>query len=264
MAEKRMFSKQIIDSDAFLSMPLSTQALYFHFSMRADDDGFVDKPKSIMRLIGSNEGDIKPLIEKRYILCFNSGVIVIKHWKIHNYIQKDRYKKTNYVEELSQLDVKSNKSYTEKASEKQDKIMPCIHSVSKVDTQIRLDKIRLDKIREDILSEKSDKNVVKNRFDEFWKSYPKKIGKGAAEKAYKKIKPTAELQSQILSAVEKAKQTEQWQKQNGQFIPHPATWLNQKRWEDEYQISNTNSEGIESSFDTDECFQAAVKRSMRE
>lgn len=106
---------------------------------------------------------------------------------------------------------------------------------------------------------KTDEN--ENRFDEFWKSYPKKVGKGAAEKAYKKIKPTSDLQSQILSAVEKAKQTEQWRKQNGQFIPYPATWLNQKRWEDEYQESVS---GLESSFDTDEFFEAAVKRSMRE
>ena len=99
IAERRMFAKTIIDSDAFLDMPLSTQALYFHLSMRADDDGFINNPKKIQRMIGSSDDDLKVLIAKRYLLPFESGVDVIKHWKIHNYIQKDRYKPTVYTEE---------------------------------------------------------------------------------------------------------------------------------------------------------------------
>jgi hypothetical protein len=94
MAEKRMFAKTIIDSDAFLEMPQSTQLLYFHLAMRADDDGFVNNIKSIMRNIGCKEDDAKVLIAKRFIIPFESGVVVIKHWRIHNYIQKDRYKQT--------------------------------------------------------------------------------------------------------------------------------------------------------------------------
>ncbi|HFM7009733.1 TPA: hypothetical protein ACG9XD_003061, partial [Enterococcus faecium] len=89
-----MFAKTIIDSDAFLDMPLSTQALYFHLSMRADDDGFINNPKKIQRMVGCGDDDLKLLMVKRFILVFESGVIVIKHWKIHNYIQKDRYKPT--------------------------------------------------------------------------------------------------------------------------------------------------------------------------
>lgn len=91
MAERRMFAKSIIDSDSFLDMPLSTQALYFHLAMRADDDGFVNNPKRIQRMIGSSDDELKVLIAKQYILPFESGVVVIKHWRIHNYIQKDRY-----------------------------------------------------------------------------------------------------------------------------------------------------------------------------
>ena len=91
MAERRMFAKAIIDSDAFLDMPLSAQALYFHLSMRADDDGFVGNPKRIRGMLGANEDDFKLLILKRFLLTFGSGVVVIKHWKIHNYIQSDRY-----------------------------------------------------------------------------------------------------------------------------------------------------------------------------
>ena len=89
MAERRMFAKTIIDSDAFLEMPLSSQALYFHLSMRADDDGFINNPKKIQRVIGASEDDLKLLVAKSFIIPFESGIVVIKHWKIHNYIQSD-------------------------------------------------------------------------------------------------------------------------------------------------------------------------------
>lgn len=113
MAERRMFAKAIIDSDAFLDMPLSTQALYFHLAMRADDDGFVSNPRRIVRLINAADDDFKLLVVKRYILTFDSGIIVIKHWKIHNYIRNDRYKETTYIEEKSQLILDNKNSYTE-------------------------------------------------------------------------------------------------------------------------------------------------------
>lgn len=116
MAEKRMFAKTIIDSDTFMDMPLSTQALYFHLSMRADDDGFINNPKKIQRMIGASEDDLKVLIVKRYILPFDSGVVVIKHWKIHNAIKKDRYKPTLFIEEKSSLDVKDNGEYMERST----------------------------------------------------------------------------------------------------------------------------------------------------
>lgn len=112
MAERRMFAKTIVSSDAFLDMPQSTQVLYFHLGMRADDDGFVNSPKSIMRVVGCKEDDIKLLIAKKFILSFDDGVIVIKHWKIHNYIAKDRYNETKYKELLSQLYLDENNAYT--------------------------------------------------------------------------------------------------------------------------------------------------------
>ena len=113
MAERRMFAKTIIDSDMFLDMPLSTQALYFHLSMRADDDGFINNPRKIQRMIGASDDDLKVLVMKRFILPFDSGVVVIKHWKIHNYIRNDRYKETVYLEEKAQLELKENGVYTE-------------------------------------------------------------------------------------------------------------------------------------------------------
>lgn len=130
MAERRMFAKTIIDSDVFLDMPLSSQALYFHLSMRADDDGFINNPRKIQRIIGCGNDDLKLLIAKKFIIPFDSGVCVIKHWRIHNYLQKDRYKETMYIEEKAQLDIKKNKSYTLKKSMD----TKCIQDVSKVET----------------------------------------------------------------------------------------------------------------------------------
>ena len=112
MAERRMFAKTIIDSDAFLDMPLSSQALYFQLGMRADDDGFINNPKRIQRMIGASEDDLKLLIAKNFIIAFESGVIVVKHWKMNNYIRNDRYKETNYLEEKSKLQLKENGAYT--------------------------------------------------------------------------------------------------------------------------------------------------------
>ena len=132
MAERRMFAKTIIDSDAFIDMPLSTQALYFHLSMRADDDGFINNPRKIQRMIGAADDDLKVLITKKFIIPFESGIVVIKHWKIHNYIQKDRYKETMYLEEKAMLETKGNKGYTLKKE-------GCIQDVYKVDTQVRLE-----------------------------------------------------------------------------------------------------------------------------
>ena len=134
MAERRMFAKTIVDSDAFLDMPLSTQSLYFHLNMRADDDGFINNPRKIQRMIGCSDDDLKLLIAKRFIIPFESGIVVIKHWKIHNYIQKDRYKPTIYQEEKNLISEKDNKAYTE-----------CIQDVSIMDTQVRLGKDSIDK-----------------------------------------------------------------------------------------------------------------------
>ena len=113
MAERRMFAKTIIDSDAFLDMPTSAQALYFHMAMRADDDGFLNNPKKVQRMVGASDDDCKLLLAKRFLIAFESGVVVIKHWRIHNYIQKDRYKPTVYQEEKNRLSLKDNGVYTE-------------------------------------------------------------------------------------------------------------------------------------------------------
>jgi len=130
MAQRRMFAKTIIDSDSFLDMPLSTQSLYFHLSMRADDDGFINNPKKIQRMIGASDDDFRLLIHKNFLIPFESGIVVIKHWKIHNYIQNDRYKETVYLEEKNQLKLKENNSYTLNLNEVSEMDTKCIQGVS--------------------------------------------------------------------------------------------------------------------------------------
>lgn len=138
MAERRMFAKTIIDSDAFLDMPLSAQALYFHLSMRADDEGFVGNPKRIRSMVGASEDDLKLLLMKRFILAFESGVVVIKHWKIHNYIQSDRCKPTTYIEEKNTLTLDGKKAYIEKVD------TDCIQNGYNSDAQYRLGQGSID------------------------------------------------------------------------------------------------------------------------
>lgn len=139
MAERRMFAKTIIDSDMFLDMPLSTQALYFHLSMRADDDGFINNPRKIQRMVGASDDDLRVLVMKRFILPFDSGVVVIKHWRIHNYIRNDRYKETVYKDEKAQLLLKENGAYTELTTTG---IPDGNQDVSALETQVRLGKDR--------------------------------------------------------------------------------------------------------------------------
>ena len=111
MANRRMFSLSVVDTDLFLDMPQSSQNLYFHLGMRADDDGFVSNTKKIMKMIGATDDDIKLLIAKQYIIPFDSGIIVIKHWRMNNYLRNDRYKETNYKEEKQQIIVDDNLVY---------------------------------------------------------------------------------------------------------------------------------------------------------
>lgn len=134
MAEKRMLTMKICDSDAFLDMPQSTQNLYFHLNLRADDDGFIGNPKRIQKLINASEDDLKLLLLKRFIIAFDSGVIVIKHWRMHNTIQADRYKQTAYQDELNLLMLKPNKSYKLKSELEDKKPMDtkCFQNVSTV------------------------------------------------------------------------------------------------------------------------------------
>lgn len=142
MAERRMMAKSVIDTDTFLDMPTSTQNLYFHMLLRADDDGFIASPKGILRIIGASDDDLKLLLVKQYLFRFESGVVVIKDWKIHNYIQSDRYK-PSLQPERKLLTITANKEYTLTNSDVSDMDTKCIQNVSI--GKVRLGKVRLDK-----------------------------------------------------------------------------------------------------------------------
>lgn len=144
IAERRMFAKTIVTSDAFLDMPPTTRSLYMLLCVMADDDGFVNAPRSIMRMSGATDDDMKLLIAKRFVLTFESGVVVIKHWKIHNLIQKDRYKETKYLEEKAMLMLDENNAYTEANSTMYPE---CIQPVSEMEPQVRLGKVSKGKSR---------------------------------------------------------------------------------------------------------------------
>ena len=181
MAERRMFAKTIIDSDAFLEMPLSTQALYFHLSMRADDDGFLNNAKKVMRMIGANQNDLDLLLVKNFVIKFEDGICVIKHWRIHNYIQTDRYHETMYKDNKNLLNIDENKAYTLKNTGKKlegnriiEVIEPmdteCIQDVSKMDTQVRLE-LGKDSIGKDSIEKKKEKKKKTSSLDEIINNY---------------------------------------------------------------------------------------------
>ena len=158
MAQRRMFSRKITEIDHFLEMPLSSQALYFHLNMGADDEGFIDKAKTIQRTIGASDDDMKLLIAKGFLIPFESGVVVIRHWRIHNYIQADRFQATIHQNEKEQLEFDKSKIASIKPLDQ------CIQNVYKMDTQVRLgedslDKDRLDKVNNLYSSEDEKKSL---------------------------------------------------------------------------------------------------------
>lgn len=250
MAQRRMFSKKITDTDIFLDMPLSAQALYFHLNMHADDDGFISNAKTIQRMVGSSEDDMKLLVAKKFILPFDSGVQVIVHWRVHNYIRKDTYNRTIYRTEQEQLTINENGQYI-----KENNIPPTerIRVVDDSSPQVRLGKDRLGKdIDNNVqqveppIDKKSKSTKLSKRektdFESLWKLYPRKQGKQQAEKAYLKAirdgVTNKAIQDGIVAYSKKisAEQTEL------NFIKMGSTFFNNRSWEDDFTISvPTNS-----------------------
>lgn len=175
MAEKRMFTQKIIDSDAFLDMPLSTQALYFHLNMRADDDGFVNNPKRIQRTVGASEDDLKLLIAKRFLLCFENGVIVIKHWRMHNTLRKDRYNPTQYQEQFAMLEVKNNSAYTEKQPDADIVATTWQPDGNQTEPQYSIGEISIDKKREEKERKEEKARQIADLFNSLCPSFSKVV-----------------------------------------------------------------------------------------
>ena len=229
MANKRMFSLSVVDTDWFLDLPLSTQALYFHLNMRADDDGFVDAPNSIVRKIGASKNDFDLLVAKRYVIQFESGIIVIKHWRMHNTIRKDRLVPTQFQEEYKQLYLKENGSYTDKrqpdGNQMATKRQPDGRQLPSLDLDLDLD---IDLDNNNLAQKSIDLNTD---FEQFWSAYPRKIGKDRCIKWFKAHKPNKELVEKMIKTIKAFKKSKEWA--DIQYIPYPYTWLNRGGWDDE-------------------------------
>lgn len=223
MAEKRMFAKTIIDSDAFIDMPVTARLLYYDLSMRADDDGFVNSPKKIMRMIGASQDDLSILIMRKFILPFDNGVVVIKHWRIHNYIRKDTYQETPYRDEKAMLEVDENKAYRFKDTESRGRV------VDETLTQIRLDKVREDK--------NSISVNYEAEFERLWERYPKKQGKKDALRHYITARKNGIGFEAISDGLDNYIAYIQASKTEMRYIKQGSTWFCQHCWDDEYKIT---------------------------
>lgn len=224
---RRMFSDEITSTDAFLDMPSSSQLLYFQLGMSADDDGFIANPKMIMRVVGASTDDLKLLIAKKFILQFESGVCVVKHWRINNQIRKDIYKETKYISEKQGLFIKENGAYS--FNSENAVLVPkghfTISNLDYVDESSTLRQPSIDKLSIDKLS--IDKQM--SDFEKFWKIYPKKTSRKLCESLWKKNKLDL-LVDEIILFVEKAKTTDRWKKG---FIKNPETFIRQESWRDD-------------------------------
>jgi hypothetical protein len=206
--KRRMVSLKVIDTDEFLDMPQSSQYLYYNLLTRADDDGFLGNPKRIMRMVGCNDDDMRVLTAKGYVIPFERGVCVIRHWRVHNLIRSDRYVETEYIEEKKKL-VEINGKYEEKQN--------VIPNDNQLAPQVKLSKVSIDN------------NIC--LFNEFWEEYPRKENKKKAQEIWTR-KNLDKKYEKIISFISKAKQTDRW---NKGITPHATTFLNQERWEDELE-----------------------------
>ena len=230
MAQRRMFSRKITESDQFLDMPMSSQVLYFHVNMQADDDGFVGNVKMIKRMIGASDDDLKILIAKEYLIPFESGVVVIKDWKIHNYIRSDRYNETFYKYEKSLLELDSNNSYLVG-------IPDVIPEVDQRLPQVRLGKVRLGKDSKDIgePSNKLPESELKSDFEKLWALYPNKKGKQNAFATYKRAIKNGTPNEQIEQGINNYLEEIEVKNTKPNYIAHGSTWFSNSRWEDDYE-----------------------------
>lgn len=230
MAERRMFARAVINSARFLRMPPTSRLLYYDLGMAADDDGIVEA-FTVMRTTGATEDDLRVLVSRGFVMVLNEDwVSYIQDWSRNNYIQKDRYKPSLYADLLVKMKCGETNGYQLDTE--------CIQDGYKTDTQVRLDKVSIYNTPHTPIDggeEKEKLSAVDARFLEFWKAYPKKVAKQYALKAWNRLRPNAELYSQIMKAIESQKQSKQWRKDNGQYIPNPATWLNGGQWENEME-----------------------------
>lgn len=209
-----MFAKTIIDSDAFLDMPMSARLLYYDLSMRADDDGFVNSPKKIMRMIGATQDDLAILAVRKFIIPFDNGVVVIKHWYIHNYIRKDMYHETKYKEEKAMLEMDENNAYR-----------LCQEDVVTIPLQVRDEVVTNPSTQVNLGKDSIGKDKYNVCFEEFWKCYPRKKEKANAYKQYQARLKSGYSEDELLEACKNYADECDRLKREERYIKLGATFL---------------------------------------
>ena len=205
MANRRMFSLDVVDTDKFLDLPATSQCLYFHLGMRADDDSFVSSPKRITKLVNCASDDLNVLISRGYVLPMGDGIVVITHWKMNNYIQADRYKQSVYQEERKKLTVK-NGAYELDTS--------CIQPVSEMEAQVRIGENRS-------VYSKS----YCSSFEEFWTVYPRKKEKAKASRAYQARLRDGFSEAELLGAAKQYAEECAKERREQKYIKLAGTFL---------------------------------------
>ena len=247
MAKKRMFNSGVLDTDAFLDMPLSAQALYFHLNLRADDDGFIGNPKRITMNIGASLDDLRLLVLKRFVIAFADGVIVIKHWRMHNVIKKDRYTETNYKEDLALLDIKENGAYTIRDGAQLEPIWSAngaqMEHLSSADIGRGLDKVKdqskvevEDKVKDTEIKDfrkSNNKHSFDSEFESVWSKYPKKQGK---QDAFNKARASGISLEEIENGLDQYLFYIEKTGTDTRYIKNGSTWFNQHCWDDDYTV----------------------------
>lgn len=205
MANRRMFSLDVVDTDIFLDMPASSQNLYFHLGMRADDDGFVSSPRKITKLVNCSRDDLNVLISRGFVIAFADGIVVITHWRQNNYIQKDRYKETVYKNDLESLSIENGVYRLDTVR---------IQSVNNLEAQVS--------IGEDSIVENKTYSCA---FEEFWKAYPRKKEKSAAYKAYKATLNKGFSVDELMTAVKRYADECKKEQRDSRYIKLCSTFL---------------------------------------
>lgn len=234
MANRRMFSLDVVDTDKFLDMPATSQNLYFHLGMRADDDGFVSNPKKITKLVNCGNDDLNVLISRGFVLVMEDGIVVIRHWRQNNYIQVDRYKKTIYQQQMAALTV--NDGVYDMDTE-------CIQTVSNLEAQVSIGK-----------SKKSINNKYSRNFEEFWSVYPRKSEKAKAYKAYCSRLKDGFSEKELLKAAEAYATECQRDRREQRYIKLGATFLSASTPFTDYLSDNSEKGGAANGMQSGSSF----------
>lgn len=241
MAERRMFTKKITDDDHFLNLSSPAQALYLHLSMNADDDGFCNQITASMFKAHASVTDLEALLKNRYIYQFDSGVIVIKHWRMANALRKDRYTPTAFKNEMAMLKVGENGAY--KFPDNNDMVAERLPNgcqlVAERLPQVSIGKVSIDKNNKNNIScnENSEIEVLDQKemwFESFWEIYPKHQDKKKAKQKFLKLCKDEKKYQEIMQGLRNVLPV--WAKKDTKYIPMPTTWLNGERWNDEVDL----------------------------